>query len=363
MDRWDADGRGKARGRRDAALTDVGTSRRLAWLPLLAWWLPAWALLATLLLTAHPGTGIGPAALVALRLILTAAALSLLVLRLVERLPWPRPIRPGFVALHLAAAFAYGLAWLVLNSVIESLLRRQVLLAAGPGVGPFLVTGAWLYVMVAGVSYAVRATEQAARAEALAARSQLAALRAQLNPHFLFNALHVIVQLIPREPRRAARASEQLAALLRSTTEEDRDLISLAEEWAFVESYLELERLRFGDRLAVTAELSDEARTALVPSFAVQTLVENAVRHGAAPRVAPTAVTVTARVAGGMLTVRVRDDGAGATPAQVAESGGSGLRRLRERLAALHSARARLDIAATPGGGFTATLEIPLETE
>jgi hypothetical protein len=363
MNRSDAEARGDARGRRGASPLDGRASRRRAWLPLLVWWLPGWALLLALLLTAHPRTDVGAAALITSRLILTAAALGLLVQRLVDRLPWPHPMRPGFVALHLAAACIYGLAWLALNSAVESLFRRQVVLAAGPGVGPFVVTGVWLYAMVAGISYAVRATQQAARAEALAARSQLAALRAQLNPHFLFNALHVIVQLIPREPRRAARASEQLAALLRTTTEEDRDLVSLGEEWAFVERYLELERLRFGERLAVVAELSDEALGALVPCFALQTLVENAVRHGAAPRVEPTAVTVTARAAEGMLTVTVRDDGAGATTAEVAESRGSGLRRLRERLTVLHSDRARLDVATTPGGGFTATLEIPLETQ
>jgi LytS/YehU family sensor histidine kinase len=256
----------------------------------------------------------------------------------------------------------YAVSWWMLNNIIQSVVARRAVLVIGPGVVPFLVVGAWLYLVTAGVAYATREAERAARAEATAARSQLAALRAQLHPHFLFNALHTVVQLIPREPRRAARAAEQLAALLRITTEEHRDLVSLGEEWELVERYLEIERIRFGERLRVEARLTDEARAALVPSFAVQTLVENAVRHGAAPRVEPTDVTVTGTTAEGVLTVRVRDTGVGATAAQVAESGGSGLRRLRDRLAVLHARRARLDVATAPGEGFTATLEIPLET-
>src|SRR4026208_1160253 len=100
--------------------------------------------------------------------------------------------------------------------------------------------------MVSGVVYASEATERASKAEAIAARSQLAALRAQLNPHFLFNALHTVVQLMPVDPKGASRAAEQLAGLLRVTLEQDRDLVLLAEEWSFVEKYLELESLRFG---------------------------------------------------------------------------------------------------------------------
>ena len=222
----------------------------------------------------------------------------------------------------------------------------------------YLILGVWLYVMVAGVSYTAIATERAARAEANAARSQLAALRSQLNPHFLFNALHTVVQLIPREPRRAAQAAEQLAGLLRGTIEEDRDLVPLAEEWAFVERYLELERLRFGDRLRVHVEMTDGARATLIPLFAVQTLVENAVRHGAAPKVEPTDLFIRAGTENGTLVVTVRDSGDGASTAQM-EGSGTGLKRLRERLAVLYGDAAQLDVANEPSGGFLASLVIP----
>ncbi len=218
--------------------------------------------------------------------------------------------------------------------------------------------GVWLYVMIAGVTYASEAAERAARAETLAARAQLAALRAQLHPHFLFNALHSVVQLIPLAPDRAAEAATQLGALLRITVEEDRDLVTVAEERAFVERYLELERMRFGDRLRVRLEVSPEADAALMPSFALLTLVENAVRHGAEPRVEPTEVHVRGVAEDGVVRLTVHDDGAGATTAQLERPDATGLRRLRDRLRALYGSAARLELASAEDG-FTATLTLP----
>jgi two-component system, LytTR family, sensor kinase len=145
---------------------------------------------------------------------------------------------------------------------------------------------------------------------------------------------------------------------LRTAIEEDRDVVSVSEELGFVEKYLEIEHIRFGDRLRVTVDVPNEARNASIPSFAAQTLVENAVRHGAAPRVEPTDVTIVARVDHGALTLTVRDTGAGASEGQLTNGSGTGLRRLRERLAVLYDGRARLDIASN-GNGLTATLVIP----
>jgi hypothetical protein len=207
--------------------------RAWIWLQLIIGWLPVWALFTTLIATAHPAPLL-EASMVGLRMVITAAIPGLLVTRLTDGLPWPRPIRPAFIAVHFVAAFAYAGIWILFNSFIESALRGQAVLMVGYGLGPFLILGVWIYVMIAGVTYATRATERAARAEAAAARAQLAALRAQLNPHFLFNALHAVVQLIPREPARASKAAEQVASLLRTTLEEDRDLVSLGEELEFV---------------------------------------------------------------------------------------------------------------------------------
>ena len=333
--------------------------KKWLWVQLFLAWVPIAGLLATLVLTAHPNAHVAGAVLVALRMSLSGAVLGLLVYRLVRRFPWPRSFDLRFFALHLAAAAVFTIAFFILNSVIESVARGQLVIVIGVGLGPYLVFGVWLYIMIAGVVYANDATARAAQAEAIAARSQLAALRAQVNPHFLFNALHSVVHLIPRDPARAARAAEQVAGLLRATLEENRDLVPLDEELGFVRRYLELERLRFGDRLKVTEHVDDEALDILVPVFSVQTLIENAVRPGAAPRLGPTTIDLSARAMNGRLVVSVRDDGDGAPRDSVDASNGTGLRRLRERLAVLYDRRARLDIDSSSGNGFVASLSLP----
>jgi hypothetical protein len=333
-------------------------SRRVVWLQLLIGWLPVWGLFTALVVTAHQ-TSWHLAALLAIRTIVAAALLGLAVQRLTERFPWPHPVRPHFVAAHCVFAAVYAIALLVLNSIIESVWRGRMVISVGPSLTAFLILGVWLYVMIAGVSYTALATGRAARAEANAARAQLAALRSQLNPHFLFNALHTVVQLIPREPKRAAQAAEQLAGLLRGTIEEDRDLVSVSEEWAFVERYLAIERIRFGDRLRVHVKMTEESRRALIPVFAVQTLIENAVRHGAAPRVEPTDITITGSMEKGALTFVVHDTGGGASVDQLEGRGGTGIKRLRDRLAVLYGSEARLEFASGATGGFSASLVIP----
>jgi signal transduction histidine kinase len=348
---------------RSSRRAERSRSRRLAWLLLFVAWLPIWAAFTALILVAHPNvTGTG-AVWIGFRLVVAGALLGEILRSILDKLPWPRPLELRFVALQGLIAALYSICWLLLNSLVESLVQLRWVFALGPGLGPNLVMGIWLYGLVAGVVYANQATERAARAEAVAAESQLAALRAQLNPHFLFNALHGIIQLIAPDPQRAASAAEQLAGLLRTTIEEDRDLIPLAAEWAFVERYLALEQMRYGDRLILRTSVSDDALDVLLPSFALQTLVENAVRHGAGPSIGPTEVAIEAVVANGHLLVRVRDNGPGADPGAVLAAPGSGLRRLRERLAVLYGGHARLGIASVPGHGLEAILEVPGEAE
>ena len=343
----------------------TGMSRALVWLQLIVGWVPVWMLYATMIVAAHPDTRFDAAAFVALRAIAAAAVLGLGVFRFTEWLPWPKPIQLRFVAAHLVAAPLYTGAWLVLITLVELALHgglhgsREIVIRLP--LLRYLVMGFWLYIMVAGVAYAITAAERAARAEAAAVRAQLAALRAQLNPHFLFNSLHTVVQLIPGEPTLAARAAEQLAGLLRTSLEEGRDLVSLGEEWEFVERYLAVERIRFGDRLQVRARISEATRDATLPSFGLQTLVENAVRHGMEPKLGETLITIDAEVGGGVLTVSVRDDGHGADASRDLRGSGTGLARLRERLVALYGGAARLDAGPGKAGGFSATLVIPQE--
>lgn len=332
--------------------------RAWVWIPLLIGWLPVWVLFTVLFMSVHqePWQRAAP---VALRQMLTAALLGLLVHRLTLRLPWPYPLRLRFVAIHALGAAGYAVAWLLFNSLIDSIRHGQLVLNLGPGAAPYLITGVWFYVMIAGIGYANRTAERAAQIAMLEARSQLAALRMQLQPHFLFNALHTVVQLIPLDPRGAVRATEQLAGLLRTTIEEQRDLVPLQTEWAFVQRYLAIEGIRFGERLVVRSDIDAAALACKLPSFALQTLVENAVRHAAAPSIEPTTLRIAARLDAGQLSLSVADDGPGMEPDQLERSTGTGLRRLRERLAWLYGGSARLQFRRTDPHGLTATLTLP----
>ena len=303
---------------------------------------------------------IGPAeAIAGLVRIVTGLAIALLAYRFVQRTPWPRPFRFGFVALHVVAAVTAAVSWFVVSSAIEALVPGWTSdVSAGNRALEMIVIGTFNYGLIAGVSYAIGGSARAARSDAIAARTQLAALRAQLHPHFLFNALHTVVQLIPIDPARATNAAELVADLLRTTLDEQRDEITLRDEWSFVSRYLEIERIRFGDRLVVHAALADELLDECVPAFALQTLVENAVRHGAAPRVAATEVVVVAIATPAELRLTVRNTGDGG-PDGSTNTTGTGLARLRERLGVLYGTAATLECASRDDGGYEATLAIP----
>ena len=290
----------------------------------------------------------------------TGLAVAFLVYRLARGTPWPRPFRLRFAALHLAGAPLSAMAWLALSSALEALVPGHAPDVQGSSlVLQSLFLGTIFYAIVVGLAHAVEGSARAARVEAIAARTQLAALRAQLHPHFLFNALHTVVQLIPIEPARAAAAAELVAELLRTTLEEERDEVTLGDEWRFVSRYLAIERIRFGDRLVVREALPPGLLDEPVPAFAVQTLVENAVRHGAAPRVAPTEIVVTAAGTGSELTLSVRNTGARLPPVPAGNGAGTGLSRLHERLALLYGDAARLTCGARGEGGFEAILVVP----
>jgi Histidine kinase len=332
-------------------------SRTWLWLQIVIGWLPVWGLFALMVVTAHDLPW-PDAALIGGRMVLAGVPLSPLVSVVLRRLPWPHPMRVRFIGLHLLAAAGYATCWFLTNSIIESLIRWQPVLVIGYALGPFLILGVWLYVMQAGIGYASAATTRAGRAEAAAAQAQLATLRGQLNPHFLFNALHTVAQLAPMAPERAARAAEDVAGLLRTSLGEHRDQVTLAEEWAFVSRYLDIERIRFGDRLQVVSDLPVDAMTCEVPAFALQTLVENAVRHGAGPRVEPTTLTVRTSLDRDILCVEVIDDGAGSTPDRLEAATGTGLRRLRQRLSVLYGSAATL-VVRPLDRGVHAILRLP----
>jgi LytS/YehU family sensor histidine kinase len=295
-----------------------------------------------------------------------AIAMAFAIWWIVRRVPWPRPFRFRFVLTHVAAWFALSFAWGVVTNALLAVVGVGASHPLLYHVDEHLFFGAFIYMFVSGPAYVGLASARAAQAEASVARAEaaatsthLAALRAQLHPHFLFNALHTVVQLIPVEPAKAAEAAEMVAGLLRTSIGEQRDEVLLDEEWRFVSRYLAVEQIRFGDRLQVRSEIPQDLLNERVPSFALQTLVENAVQHGATPRVAPTEIVVSAASNPNELTLAVRNTGDAGSRANGAGSG-TGLARLRERLAVLYGGAATLTTRPLVEGGHEAVLVVPL---
>lgn len=289
-----------------------------------------------------------------------AGAMGVGVWHLTARLPWERR-GARFYLLHSLCialyAAGYTAAFYLPDLVRGRFAEARAAFAVSPVVGWTLMMGAWLYLIIAGISYAVRAQQRLRRAEALLLDAQLAALRARLNPHFLFNALHAVSALLP-DPAAADEALDRLGALLRYALDEHKGRVPLASEWRFTSDYLEFERLRLGDRLTTRLDVRPEALDVEVPALVLQPLVENAVLHGIAPNPKGGTVQVTAGLKNGSLELSVADDGPGAESAS-ADGPGIGLQSLRQRLDALYGDRASVRIETAPGAGYRVTLTLP----
>ena len=186
------------------------------------------------------------------------------------------------------------------------------------------------------------------RARKLAAEARLRSLESRIHPHFLFNTLNSISSLISVNPHRAEQILGRLAALLRvSLDTSTQPLIPLRQELAMVESYIDIERVRFGDKLRGSVEVAAELHDAKVPPMSVQSLVENAVKHGIMPVSGGGEILVTASAENGGLRIEVRDTGPGFDLTAIPT--GHGLDNLVQRLDSLFGAKARLNFLRRDG--------------
>jgi signal transduction histidine kinase len=204
---------------------------------------------------------------------------------------------------------------------------------------------------------------QLARMERSSSEARLNALRMQLDPHFLFNALNTISAQVDRDPRLARTMIEHLGDLLRlSLDARDRQEIPLAEELAFLDHYVAIQKIRFAENLCIEVQVNPEVKYALVPCLIVQPLVENAIRHGVSRRGSGGTVTVTAERGMNQVEIRIADDGVGLPPGWTLETSlGTGLSVTRERILGLHpDGRSRFSVRSRSGGGTEVEISLPL---
>lgn len=288
------------------------------------------------------------------------------ILVLTARFPFRRGSWVRALFVHLAAGAVFATLGVAVNVQVAAWLRPEESMMFGRY---FAATFHWnvqWYWMVVGIAYAIdyyrryRDRElRASRLETQLAHAQVQALKMQLQPHFLFNTLHAVSELVHENPDAADRMITRLGDLLRiSIDAASTQQISLEQELEFLSAYLEIERMRFGDRLAVQMDISPDTLDARVPNLLLQPLVENAIRHGTAARAAPGKIEVRAKRNNGVLQIVVRDNGQGLPPGGSTREG-VGLRNTRVRLEQLYGTEHYFGLRNSPEGGAVATVVIP----
>lgn len=201
----------------------------------------------------------------------------------------------------------------------------------------------------------------------LATEAQLAALRAQVNPHFLFNALTTIGYLIQTAPDKAFETLLHLTKLLRGVLSASSEFCTVADELKLIESYLDIERARFEERLDVTVEVPAGLRNLIIPSLILQPLVENSIKHGISENKSGGRVTISASLVAEdgeeFLELRVADSGGGRASAAFDRPGGVGLKNVRERLRSHYGNRSALSLENLPFAGTTAKIRVPVSAK
>lgn len=307
-------------------------------------------------------------------------ALSPFIFWLVGRYPVERQEWPARLLVHAVAAVLV----VVLCGELEDLMRPPPPPDRGPqghhmmhGPPPLWWRGQFnmpVYLVLASLAHAFvyfrRAQQrdrQALELEAHLAQARLQSLRTQLHPHFLFNTLNAISTLVHTAPHQADDMIGNLSTLLRLSLDSAREQeVPLGRELDFLDRYLDIEQIRFGPRLRVEKNISAESRQALVPTFILQPLVENAIRHGIEPQAAPGVIKIAALRDGEHMRLTITDTGVGLPPAVGADAlpaEGIGLSNTRARLQSLYPGQHQFALRNAEGGGCIAEMTIPFHTQ
>lgn len=299
-----------------------------------------------------------------------------LILAFDNRLPLSTKQLPLRLLAHLIPSLLFTAGYIYVFAGVRAVLglnpwsvlfNAQILMRALQG----MFLWSWLvYWLIVGARQVTRYYEgyiaselRLERLERSFSEARLNALRMQLDPHFLFNALNTISSQVERDPRLTRRMIEHLGDLLRISLEsQGRQQVPLADEMAFLDHYLAIQKIRFGDQLRIALDIAPDVRAALVPSLFVQPLVENAIRHGISRRASGGTVAVTAARSANRLEIRIDDDGVGLPPDwSLDTSQGLGLSVTRERISVLYpNGDARFAVRPREEGGTAVEISLPL---
>jgi len=282
--------------------------------------------------------------------------------------PWLERLSQDW--LHLGLEMTFSLLEHVLGALLALFVCSRIFGFAVEVTAAWVALGGMVIVfpIIHGTEMALRFYRQLKEKErveqelrTLAAQAELKALKAQINPHFLFNTLNTIAQLIHTDPAQAEATVERLAEMFRHVLAgSERRLVPLEEELSFVDDYLAIEQARFGERLRVTREVAPEALDMPVPSLILQPLVENAVRHG---RAADGSVDLTIRTQsrGDEVVIAIADQGPGISDGVwEVGGGGHGLRNVDERLRKTYGEGYGLEVADNEPRGAVVIVRIPI---
>lgn len=307
------------------------------------------------------------------------AVLAPLVIWFARRVPIRRPGLGWRIGAHVAAAAVFTILHATLHEAVSTAIglmnqasvlefTQSSLARAFFSLGVDLI----VYAAILGAYYAFTLAERlkereiaASRLAAQLAQARLDALQSQLKPHFFFNAMNTVAMLVrAHDEKLALRTLAGMSDLLRHILQEDPPaLVPLREELSFIERYLEIEQIRFHDRLQVAVEADEATLDTPVPNLLLQPLVENAVKHGVSRRAGASRIWVRATLAEARLRVVVADDGPGFSSRRSESRGeGVGLRNTRARLQEMYGERGRLELSDAPAGGALVTIELPVTT-
>jgi two-component system, LytTR family, sensor kinase len=308
--------------------------------------------------------------------------LAPVIFRFIQYVPLDRDRWLINVLKHVPASIGFSIIHLAIYMLILAVLRERDLMESSKSMSTFvaLITRLnfgmriWSYLMLAAFAYAAdfyqryqEGTMRTSQLETQLAQAQLQALKMQLHPHFLFNTLNSISALLHKNPDAADRMIARLGDFLRLTLRNSgTQEVTMQQELEFLKCYLDIERIRFQDRLTVEINVQPEATTAKVPNLILQPVVENAIRHGIVTHNEPGRIEISAHCINGWLEMKVTDNGPGLARTKdgvVDITEGVGIKNTRSRLQQLYGETYKFELADAAGGGLEVRVRIPLRLE